>query len=140
MHAHRSGCPINLALEILGDKWTLIVLRDIALGGRRYFRELLINSDEGIAANMLAARLKLLTQHDLLTRAPDPDHRQKVIYSLTERGIDLVPVLAQMAVWGRHYLPVSADMDVLAKQLEDGGAPLWEQLMVKLRREHLGHP
>ncbi len=137
MKQHRSGCPINLSLEILGDKWTLVVVRDIALGGRRYFRELLTMSDEGIAPNMLSDRLKLLMAQGLLTKAPDPDHKQKSIYSLTEQGIELVPVLAQMAIWGSKYLPASPDLAAMAQQLEEGGPKYWEAIMRDLRRRHL---
>ncbi len=133
----RSPCPINLTLELLGDRWTLVVLRDIALGHRRYFRELLNESKEGIAANMLSNRLQLLMDYGLLTRAADPSHKQKLRYSLTERGIQLIPVLAQMAIWGRRHLPVDAEHDKLAGVLEKGGPKLWAQLMDELRRTHL---
>src|SRR3954469_20017768 len=81
--AHRSGCPINLTLEMLGDRWSLIVIRDIMFGNRRHFRELLNGSVEGIASNVLADRLKRLVEAGLLTRRDDPTHRQKAIYSLT---------------------------------------------------------
>lgn len=138
MKQNRSGCPINLSVEILGDKWTLVVIRDMALGGRRHFRELLTLSDEGIAPNMLANRLKLLMAHGLITKADDPSHKQKSIYSLTEKGIELVPVLAQMAIWGSKYLPASPELAAMAKTLEDGGPKLWAAMMRRLRREHLG--
>ncbi|MEM9620476.1 MAG: helix-turn-helix domain-containing protein [Pseudomonadota bacterium] len=133
----KSKCPINLSLEILGDKWTLMVIRDIALGGRRHFRELLNQSEERIPANMLSRRLNLLVEQGLLTRTSDPTHKQKIIYSLTERGITLVPVLAQLAVWGRQNLPVDAEHDAMAQVLEDGGPRLWGKLMRNLRKQHL---
>ena len=103
----RSGCPINLSLEVLGDKWSLLIIRDMIFGNRRHFRELLGKSEEGIASNILADRLKTLVERGVLTKADDPSHRQKAIYSLTEQGIELLPVLAQMAAWGYKYLPVS---------------------------------
>lgn len=101
--AHRSGCPINLSLEVLGDKWSLIVVRDIMFGNKRHFRDLLTQSQEGIASNILVDRLDRLVACGVLTKAPDPSHRQRMIYSLTHMGISLVPVLAQLSVWGRHY-------------------------------------
>ena len=101
--AHRSGCPINLTLEMLGDRWSLIVIRDIMFGNRRHFRELLHGSLEGIASNVLADRLKRLVEAGLLSRRDDPSHRQKAIYSLTEPAIQLVPLLAQMGAWGRRF-------------------------------------
>ena len=88
---HRSGCPINLSLEVFGDRWSLIVLRDVIFGGRRHFRELLTRSEEGIASNILADRLRRLAAAGMLTSAPDPAHRQRTILSLTEKSIALVP-------------------------------------------------
>jgi len=136
----RSGCPINLTLEILGDRWSLIVIRDIMFGNRRHFRELLQNSEEGIASNILADRLKRLVEKGLLTRADDPTHKQKAVYSLTEMSIDLVPLFALMGAWGRKYLAVSEDLAIRAELLEKGGPPLWEDFMEELRALHLGRP
>jgi DNA-binding HxlR family transcriptional regulator len=137
---HRSGCPINLSLEVLGDGWSLIVLRDIIFGDRRHFRELLTRSEEGIASNILADRLKSLTAAGLLTRAPDPSHRQKIVYSLTEPSIALVPVMAALGAWGRRYLAVTEELAVRAQILEEGGPPLWDDFMAELREAHLGIP
>ncbi|RCW27194.1 HxlR family transcriptional regulator [Ciceribacter lividus] len=137
---HRSGCPINLTLEILGDRWSLIVIRDVMFGNRRHFRELLQNSEEGIASNILADRLKKLVEKGLLTRADDPSHKQKAIYSLTEMSIKLVPLFAEMGAWGRRYLAVSEDLAIRAELLEQGGRPLWRDFMDELRFLHLGVP
>src|SRR4051812_8674509 len=98
---HRSGCPINLTLEVVGDKWSLLIIRDIIFGGRRHFREMLLKSEEGIASNILADRLRMLVDQGIITKAEDPSHKQKSIYSLTEQGIALLPILAQMGAWGR---------------------------------------
>ena len=135
---HRSGCPINLTLEILGDRWSLIVIRDIMFGNRRHFRELLQKSQEGIASNILADRLKRLVERGLLTREDDPTHKQKAIYSLTEMAIDLVPLFAHMGAWGRKHLPVSEELSIRAELLEDGGQKLWDDFMDELRAKHLG--
>ena len=135
---HRSGCPINLTLEILGDRWSLIIIRDIMFGNRRHFRELLQNSQEGIASNILADRLKRLVERGLLTRDDDPTHKQKAIYSLTEMAIELVPLFAHMGAWGRKHLPVSEELSIRAELLEDGGPQLWEDFMEELRARHLG--
>jgi DNA-binding HxlR family transcriptional regulator len=135
--APRSGCPINLSLEVLGDKWSLIVVRDIMFGNKRHFRDLLTQSQEGIASNILVDRLDRLVSCGVLTKSPDPSHRQRVIYSLTEMGISLVPVLAQLALWGRHYLPVTPELDARARVLEEGGPELWAGLMAELRTIHV---
>lgn len=134
---YRSDCPINRSLEVLGDRWTLIVLRDMIFGGKRHFRELLL-CEEGIASNLLADRLRMLVAEGMLTRTGDPTHRQKAVYSLTEKSIALVPVLAQLAAWGRRWLGVSGIMGARARALEDGGPVLWERFMAELRAEHLG--
>jgi DNA-binding HxlR family transcriptional regulator len=134
----RSGCPINLTLEVLGDRWSLIILRDMIFGGRRHFRTLLDNSLEGIASNVLAARLKGLVEMGLLTRADDLSHKQKVIYSLTEMAIQLVPVMSALGAWGRRHLPVTEELSIRAQVLEEGGADLCRDFMNELRRTHLG--
>lgn len=138
--AHRSGCPINLSLEVFGDRWSLIILRDIIFGGRRRFRELLMQSEEGIASNILADRLKRLMAEGLLTKADDPTHKQKAIYSLTEAAIQLVPILAHLGAWGRRWLPVTEDLSIRAQLLEEGGQAMWDQFMDELREGHLGIP
>lgn len=136
----RSGCPINLTLEILGDRWSLIVLRDMMFGNRRHFRELLTKSEEGIASNILADRLRRLVEEGLITRQDDPSHKQKALYSLTAMGIALVPVFAMMGAWGRRFLPVTEELSIRAELLEEGGPALWEAFMEELRAIHLGGP
>lgn len=136
----RSGCPINLSIEVIGDRWSLLVIRDMMFGNRRHFGELLAKSDEGIASNILADRLRRLTSEGLVSRAPDPSHKQKVIYSLTEPAIQLVPVIAQLGAWGRRHLPVSPELSIRAELLEQGGPELWEEFMAELREQHLGIP
>jgi DNA-binding HxlR family transcriptional regulator len=138
MTDQRSGCPINLTLETLGDRWSLIVIRDVMFGNRRHFRVLLGESEEGIASNILADRLKRLVASGLLSKADDPTHKQKAIYSLTEKAIQLVPLFAQMGAWGRRHMPVTHELSVRAELLEDGGHELWEEYMDELRVTHLG--
>jgi DNA-binding HxlR family transcriptional regulator len=135
--SQRSGCPINLTMEVLGDRWSLVIIRDMMFGNRRYFGELLGQSLEGIASNILAARLKRLTEMGLITRKDDPSHKQKGIYSLTEMAIQLVPVLALIGGWGRRYLPVTPELAIRAQLLEEGGQDLWEEFMQELRSLHL---
>src|SRR3977135_1579634 len=113
----RSGCPINLTLEVVGDKWSLLVIRDMMFGNRRHFRELLTKSDEGISSNILADRLKTLLEQGIVTRENDPSHKQKGIYSLTEQGIELLPVLAQMAGWGFKYRAGSQELGIRERLL-----------------------
>jgi DNA-binding HxlR family transcriptional regulator len=136
--AQRSGCPINLTLEVVGDKWSLLIIRDMMFGNRRHFRELLTKSDEGISSNILADRLKTLREQGIITWSDDPSHKQKGIYSLTEQGIELLPILAQMSGWGFKYLPVSEELGIRAKLLDQGGPKMWAEFMDELRETHLG--
>ncbi|HEY2710668.1 MAG TPA: helix-turn-helix domain-containing protein [Caulobacteraceae bacterium] len=140
MDAQKSGCPINLTLEVLGDRWSLIVIRDLMFGDRRRYRELLNQSEEHIASNILADRLKRLMEAGLLTRRADPSHKQKAIYSLTEPAIQLVPILAHMGAWGRRHTRVSEELSIRAQLLEEGGPPMWAAFMDELRARHLGAP
>jgi DNA-binding HxlR family transcriptional regulator len=137
---HRSGCPINLTLEIIGDRWSLIVIRDVMFGNRRHYRELLNFSEEGIASNILADRLKRLVAAGLLSKRDDVTHKQKAIYSLTESAIQLVPLLAHMGAWGRRYTPASAELSIRAELLEKGGDAMCKAFMAELRSLHLGTP
>jgi len=137
--APRSGCPINLSVEVFGDRWSLLVLRDIIFGGRRHFLDLM-KSEEGISTNILGDRLKRLVALGMLTAAPDPAHRQRMIYSLTEQAIQLIPVMAHLGAWGRRHLPVTPALSIRAQLLEEGGPALWEDFMEDLRAEHLGQP
>ncbi len=133
----RSGCPVSLSLEIFGDRWTLLVLRDIIFGGARHFRELLAGP-ERISSNILADRLAVLVEHGLLTRSGDPSHKQKVTYSLTEQAIQLVPVFVQLGAWGTQHLPVAEEYAARGEVLTAGGPPAWEAFMDELRETHLG--
>jgi DNA-binding HxlR family transcriptional regulator len=129
-----------LSLEVFGDNWTLLILRDMIFGGQRHFRELLNGSQERIASNILATRLKHLVELGMLTKRPDPGDKQKAIYSLTEASIQLVPVMAALGNWGRRWLPFTEDLAIRAQLLEEGGPELHERFMAELREEHLGMP
>lgn len=136
----RSFCPINLSLEIFGDTWTLLVLRDMMFAGKRHFRELL-QSDERISSNILADRLARLVEHGLLTKADDPTHKQKAIYSLTEKAITLLPVVVQIGAWGSRWVPEAKKLDVrsrkVLREIQEGGPCAWAERMDALRAQHL---
>jgi DNA-binding HxlR family transcriptional regulator len=136
----RSYCPINLSLEIFGDSWTLLVLRDMMFGGKRHFRELL-QSDEGISSNILADRLARLVEHGLLTKSDDPTHKQKAIYSLTEKAIALLPVIVQIGAWGSRWVPDAKKLDApsrkFLRELQEAGPRDWAKRQDELRAAHL---
>lgn len=98
----RSGCPLNASVEMLGDRWSLLVIRDMMLHGHQTFHEFL-RSDERISTNVLADRLRRLEQYGIISAEPDSSDGRKVIYSLTPKGIDLAPVLAEMVLWAARH-------------------------------------
>jgi DNA-binding HxlR family transcriptional regulator len=132
-----SGCPIGAAVDVLGDRWTLLVLRDIVFADRRYFRALLTDSAEGIASNILADRLVRLVDAGLLTRGTAA-RGARARYSLTEAGISTLPVLAALGDWGLEWRPGGAGPAARQQVLRDGGPALLARLQEELRRNHLG--
>lgn len=112
----RSGCPIAYSLDLFGDRWTLLILRDMALRERRYFRDFL-EAGEGIATNVLAERLTRLEGAGLIAKRRDPEDRKRNIYTLTKKGLDTLPVLLEMISWGATYDPESAIPSQFAARL-----------------------
>jgi DNA-binding HxlR family transcriptional regulator len=98
----RSGCPLNASVEILGDRWSLLIIRDMMLRGFRSYKEFL-GSYERIATNILADRLRRLEEHGIISAQPDPSDGRKLIYMLTKKGIDLAPVLTEMVLWSASH-------------------------------------
>ncbi len=122
----RSDCPISYALDILGDRWTLLVIRDAVFQGKRTYGEFL-DSPEGIATNILADRLQRLECQEILERQEDPVTRSRVLYHLTEKGIGLVPALLDLAVWGAaHDLNTAAPKAFVKRAAKDREALLAE--------------
>lgn len=118
----------------------MVLLRDVIFGDQRTFRAMLENSMEGIATNILAARLKALVAEGFLTAAPDPAHKQRTIYSLTEQAIALVPALVALGAWGRAFLPATHSLSAPNRLLSEGGHELQAAFMDELRERHLGQP
>src|SRR5271169_1036564 len=98
----RSGCPLNASVEMLGDRWSLLIIRDMMLRGSRTYKEFL-ECYEGIATNILADRLRKLQAYGIIVAKPDPKDARKVTYSLTPKGIDLAPVLTEMVLWAAAH-------------------------------------
>ncbi len=103
----KSDCPINFALEIFGDRWTFLIVRDLMFKRKHFYGEILL-SEEGIATNILSDRLSLLENNGIVSKSSDPSHKQKIFYRLTQKGIDLVPVLVEMIMWSAKYDKQSA--------------------------------
>lgn len=107
----RSHCPVNYGLEVFGDRWTLLILRDIIFRGKRTYGEFL-KSEEGFATNILAARLDHLVGEGILQRDTDETDGRKDIFSITEKGLDLIPIIFEMVLWSSKY-----DKDSEAKRI-----------------------
>ncbi len=135
----RSGCPINAAIEVVGDRWSLLVLRDVIFEDRCFFRALLTGSIEGIASNILADRLVRLVDAGLLSRGTAA-RGQRARYSLTEAGIQTVPIIYALGQWGLQWRPASDRERRRQQFMHDQGPMFIEQLMQDLRIRHLGAP
>ncbi|MEP6675030.1 MAG: helix-turn-helix domain-containing protein [Ferruginibacter sp.] len=128
----RSTCPINQGLELFGDKWTLLIIRDILFNRKSTYRDFL-QSEEKIASNILSDRLSMLEREGILIKKSDAAHKQKIIYTLTEKGIDLLPVLIEVGVWSAKHGIVNAHDKLHVKELKAGG----ENLKKQIRKEFL---
>jgi DNA-binding HxlR family transcriptional regulator len=136
MENFRSHCPINLAVEVFGDKWSLLIIRDIMFNGKRHFRELL-QTEEKIASNILTDRLAMLEREGIVSKTPDPDHKQKFVYRLTSKGIDLLPILVEIGAWSLKYKPVDKKQYPHAELMVKGGATLQKKVKKDLAKQHL---
>jgi DNA-binding HxlR family transcriptional regulator len=125
---HRSGCPVSISLEIIGDRWSLLIIRDMMVRGFRTFREFL-QSGEGIATNILADRLRKLEAKGIIVSEPEKKDRRRVNYRLTEKGIDLAPVLLELLIWGARYEETKAPRTVIEAMAKNR-----EKILVEVRR------
>jgi DNA-binding HxlR family transcriptional regulator len=98
----RSGCPLNASVEMLGDRWSLLIIRDMMVRGYRTFKEFL-SSDEHIATNILADRLRRLQDYGIITSQPDSSDGRKLFYLLTAKGMGLAPILTEMVLWAAAH-------------------------------------
>ena len=136
MENSRSRCPINLTVEVIGDKWSLIIIRGIMFDGKRHFRELL-NAEEKIASNILTDRLNMLEREGIISKKSDPEHKQKYIYSLTTAGIDLLPIMVEIGSWSLKHRDVDPAKCDHAEMLVKGGKELQKEIRKNLVKEHL---
>ena len=112
--SRRSSCPINVSLEILGDRWSLLIIRDLMFRGFSTYKDLM-DSEERIATNILADRLRRLQQCGIIRSEEDTADRRKLRYKLTAKGVDLAPVLVELILWGARYEDTAAPPAVLRR-------------------------
>ena len=132
--ASRSCCPISLALDILGDKWTLLVIRDLVFLRKRHFKDFQ-SSPEKIATNILSNRLKMLECAGIISRKTDPENARQVVYDLTDKGIDLIPMLVEMILWGTKYDQRSAAPPAVIKRIKKDRKGYLAELQKKLKSD-----
>lgn len=125
---HRSGCPVSASLEVFGDRWSLLIVRDLMVRGFRRFKELQ-EAGEGIATNILAGRLRRLQQAGIVTAEVDDGDARSRNYRLTEKGIDLAPALLELLIWGSRHEHCEAPCKVIEQMAKNR-----EQVLAEVRR------
>ena len=121
----RSGCPVSVSLEIFGDRWSLLIIRDLMVRGYRTFGEFQ-TAGESIATNVLSERLRRLQDAGIIGAETDPVDRRKIGYRLTDKGIDLAPVLLELLIWGARHEKTLAPCNLIEQMAENRGAVLAE--------------
>jgi DNA-binding HxlR family transcriptional regulator len=130
----RSDCPISTTLDILGDKWSLLIVRDLAFKGKTTYGEFL-NAGEGIATNVLADKLALLETGGIISKEIHPASKAKILYRLTGKGIDLIPALVEIILWSEKYHDVHPQATTFARQAKRDKAGLIKMLTDALKKK-----
>ncbi len=128
----RSDCPISNALDFVGDKWSLLILRDLIFFGKQSYSELK-NSDERMATNILSSRLEKLENDGLITRQVDINDKRKKVYAVTEAGKDMLPIMLEMIVWGSKYDPDTNAPQQLVKRVKNDRENLINDLLKRVK-------
>ncbi|WP_246200127.1 winged helix-turn-helix transcriptional regulator [Maribacter luteus] len=102
-HKFRCNCPITVALDVIGDKWALVIVKQMLTEGKKTFKDF-IESEEAIATNILSSRLKMLEEFKIITKDKLPDNKKTNIYTLTEKGVDLMPIIAELSLWSDKHV------------------------------------
>ncbi len=130
----RSGCPVNISLEVFGDRWSLLIVRDLMVRGFTTFQDF-VESGEGIATNILADRLRRLRKSGIVIGEADPADRRRIIYRLTPKGIDLAPVMLELLIWGAEHQKTGVPPGVIAELARNRRAVLEETRRRWLERD-----
>ena len=113
----RSDCPISCSLDIWGDKWSLLIIRDLIFSKKCRYTDFL-KSTEGIATNILATRLQALEENKIIEKSDDPESKSKGYYKLTQRGIDLLPILIEIHLWSEKYFPIPENIKTILVEVK----------------------
>lgn len=133
MTKKRSDCPISCSLDIFGDKWSLLIIRDIMLRGKVSYSEFL-NSEEKIASNILVNRLSILEAENILVKNVSPENKSKFVYSLTQKGADLLPIVIEIMDWGATH-NANCPRKELGKKIKKDKAAVIKALSLALKEK-----
>jgi DNA-binding HxlR family transcriptional regulator len=128
----RSDCPLSQSLDVFGDKWSLLIIRDLMFLNKCTYNDFL-KSDEGIATNILATRLKGLEENGIIEKSAHPDSKAKILYRLTHKGIDLLPIILEVYIWSDKYFPIPADIKGTIKEAKKDTDKFVKQVTKKLK-------
>jgi DNA-binding HxlR family transcriptional regulator len=128
----RSDCPISCSLDIWGDKWSLLIIRDLMFKKECTYGDFL-KSEEKIATNILASRLQTLEENKLIQKLAHPDSKAKVLYRLTVKGIDLLPVLMEVHIWAEKYYEIPTDLKAIIKEAKKDKDKFVKQVTKELK-------
>jgi len=131
--SQRSECPISQSLDVWGDKWSLLIIRDLMTAKQLTYGDFL-KAPEGIATNILAARLLMLEENGLIEKLEHPDSKAKVLYRLTGKGIDLVPVMIEINLWAEKHFTIPADRKAMLKEVKKDKEGFIKAGMKELRK------
>ena len=130
----RSDCPISSSLDIFGDRWSLLLVRDLMLHKTRTYGDF-AKSEEKIATNILANRLQVLEENGIIVKLPYPDNKVKGLYQLSQKGVDLVPALIEIALWGGKYVTGTEETSPFLREVKKNKTKFLKNIMDKLQEE-----
>ena len=130
----RSECPISCSLDIFGDKWSLLIMRDMMFYQKSTYGDFL-KSAEGIATNILASRLQGLEENKLIEKLEHPDSKAKGLYKLTQKGIDLLPIILEIHFWSDKYFTISADIKAMIKEAKKDKDAFVKRMTKELKKQ-----
>ena len=130
----RSDCPVSSSLDIWGDKWSLLIIRDLMFAKECTYGDFL-KAPERIATNILASRLLALEENKIIGKLDHPESKAKVLYRLTKKGIDLLPIMIEINVWAEKYFPIPADRKAMLKEVKKDKAAFIKSMTKELERQ-----
>jgi DNA-binding HxlR family transcriptional regulator len=131
LNEKRSDCPISSSLDIFGDRWSLLIVRDLMLHKTRTYGDF-AKAEEKIATNILANRLQVLEDNGIIIKLPFPDNKVKVLYQLSQKGVDLIPAMIEIALWGGKYVSNTAESSPFLKEVKKNKTKFLKNIMEKL--------